>query len=129
MRREPSRLEQRLTDEHRLVRIAVVVFAGMAAIVLLGLSAREFEDRQCARQMVERRATATETIDGGCRLTFADGTVEVLRPADWATWALLGATALVAAAGVFWWVTGRRGRRSARPPDEHGGRRPTGRPR
>ena len=109
-RRELSRLEQRLTDEHRLVRIAVVVFSSMAAIVLLGFSAREFEDRQCARQMIERRATATETIDGGCRLTFADGSVEVLRPADWATWALIGAAALVAAAAVYWFVSGRPAR-------------------
>lgn len=109
MRRDPSRLEQRLTDEHHLVRIAVVVFSGMVAVVLLGLSAREFEDRQCARQMVERRATATETVDGGCRLTFVDGTVEVLRPADWATWALVGAAALVAAAAVYWFVSGRSG--------------------
>jgi hypothetical protein len=108
VRREPSRLEQRLTDEHRLVRIAVVVFCGMAAIVLLGLSAREFEDRQCAQQMLERRATAVVTVDGGCELTFADGSVEVLRPADWATWALAGAAALVVASAVYWIVSGRR---------------------
>lgn len=108
MRRDLSRLEQRLTDEHRLVRVAVVVFSGMAAIVLLGLSAREFEDRQCARQMVERRATATETIDGGCRLTFADGSVELLRPADWAAWALAGAAVLVVGAAAYWLLTSRR---------------------
>ena len=47
-------------------------------------------------------------FDGVLVVRRADGSVEVLRPADWATWALLGAVALVAAAAVFWVVSGRR---------------------
>jgi hypothetical protein len=110
VRRDPSRLEQRLTDDHRLVRIAVVVFGGMVAVVLFGLSAREFDDDQCARQMAERRATATESIEGGCKLTFADGSVEVLRPAAWAGYSLAAGIAIVVLAGGYALVS--RGRRS-----------------
>ena len=110
MRRDPSRLEQRLTDDHRLVRIAVVVFGGMVAVVLFGLSAREFDDDQCARQMAERRATGTESIEGGCKLTFADGSVEVLRPAAWAGYSLAAGIAIVVLAGGYALVS--RGRRS-----------------
>ena len=109
MHRDPSRLEQRLTDEHRLVRIAVVVFGGMVAVVLFGLSAREFDDDQCARQMAERRATATESIEGGCKLTFADGSVEVLRPAAWAGYSLAAGIAIVVLTGGYALLSRRRG--------------------
>ncbi len=95
--RSLSKLEQRFTDDDRIIRIGVITFGSMAALVLAGLGVSEFAPNQCANAMLERRATNVQTVDGSCLLTFGDGSMERFDPSPYAGFALVAAVAIVLA--------------------------------
>jgi hypothetical protein len=82
--REPTRLEQRLTDDDRMVRIAILVFGALAVIVLLSIARPTFDPEYCTRLMLERNARGSTYADGACILAFEDGTTESFSPSVWA---------------------------------------------
>ncbi len=83
-RAEPTRLEQRLTDDDRMVRIAILVFGALAVIVLLSFARPTFDTEYCTRLMGERNAIGSTYSDGSCILAFDDGSTESFSPSVWA---------------------------------------------
>lgn len=82
--REPTRLEQRLTDDDRMVRLAILVFGALAVIVLLSIARPTFDPEYCARLMAERGSLGSTYADGSCILAFDNGTTESFAPSVWA---------------------------------------------
>lgn len=107
-RGEPTRLEQRLTDDDRMVRIAILVFGALAVIVLLSFARPAFDPEYCARLMTERNAIGSTHADGACILAFADGTTESFAPSVWARQSRNLAIGLGLCLGGYAFVTRRR---------------------
>lgn len=106
-RGEQTRLEQRLTDDDRMVRIAILVFGVLAVIVLLSFARPTFDPEYCSRLMSERNALGSTHADGSCILAFEDGTTESFSPSVWAQQSRNLALALALALGVYGFVTRR----------------------
>lgn len=104
-RREPTRLEQRLTDDDRMVRVAILVFGAMAVIVLLSIARPTFDPEYCARLMSERKALGSTYADGSCILAFTDGTTESFAPSVWARHSRNLAIGLTLALGAYGFLT------------------------
>lgn len=104
-RREPSRLEQRLTDDDRTVRLAILVFGAMAVIVLFGLARTSYDPEFCADLMFERGAIGSTNDSGSCILAFADGTTESFSPSVWARHSRNLAIGLFVALGLYGFVS------------------------
>lgn len=106
--REPTRLEQRLTDDDRMVRMAILVFGAMAVIVLLGLARPSYDPEFCADLMSERRAIGSTNDGGSCILAFEDGSTESFAPSVWARQSRNLAFTLLVGLGIYGFVTRRR---------------------
>ncbi len=103
--REPSRLEQRLTDDDRMVRLAILVFGALAVIVLFGLARSSYDPAFCTNLMFERRAIGSTNDGGSCILAFADGTTESFSPSVWARQSRNLAIGLFVGLGLYGFVT------------------------
>lgn len=103
--REPTRLEQRLTDDDRMVRIAILVFGALAVLVLLSIARPTFDPEYCARLMTERKALGSTFADGSCILAFDSGTTESFSPSVWARHSRNLAIGLTIVLGAYWFLT------------------------
>ncbi len=106
--REPTRLEQRLTDDDRMVRLAILVFGTLAVIVLFGLARSSFDAEYCADLMFERRAVGSTSDGGSCILAFANGSVESFSPSVWARQSRNLAFGMLIALSLYAYLTRQR---------------------
>ena len=113
-RPEPPRLEQRLTDDDRMVRIAILVFGVLAVIVLLSFARPTFDPEYCTRLMSERNALGSTYADGACILAFEDGSTESFAPSVWARQSRNLALGLALCLGGYAFVTRNRPDRRGR---------------
>lgn len=107
--REPTRLEQRLTDDDRMVRLAILVFGALAVLVLLSIARPTFDPEYCVRLMTERKAVGSTYADGSCILAFDGGTTESFAPSVWARHSRNLAIGLTLSLGLYGFLTRQRG--------------------